>query len=61
VATTVKPEEMKLARQVIATFDAPLDLADYRGEYHEGCRQLRTPPEPRWGGNRLAITILVYD
>src|SRR5215210_7110228 len=30
VPLSVKPEEMKLARQVIATFDGPLDLASYQ-------------------------------
>ena len=39
VATTVKPEEMKLAQQVIATFDGPLDLADYKDEYREGLQR----------------------
>ena len=28
VATTVKPAELQLAKQVIATFDGPVDLAD---------------------------------
>src|SRR5256885_12723743 len=32
VPTTVKPEEMKLARQVIATFEQPLDLSSYKDE-----------------------------
>src|SRR6202140_5875959 len=36
VPSTVKPEEMKLAKQVIATFEGPLDLADYKDEYREG-------------------------
>src|SRR3954468_12229317 len=40
VATSVTPEEMKLARQVIATFDAPLNLADYRDEYREGLQKI---------------------
>ena len=31
----VKPEEMKLAQQVIATFEGPLDLANYKDEYRE--------------------------
>jgi DNA end-binding protein Ku len=39
VATTVKPEEMKLAKQVIATFDG-LDLADYKDEYREGLQRI---------------------
>ena len=36
----VKPEEMKLARQVIATFDAELNLKDYKDEYTEGLRDI---------------------
>jgi DNA end-binding protein Ku len=40
VPAKVKPEEMKLARQVIATFDADLDLKDYKDEYREGLRKI---------------------
>jgi DNA end-binding protein Ku len=40
VPATVKPEELKLAQQVIATFEGPLDLADYRDEYREGLQRL---------------------
>jgi DNA end-binding protein Ku len=40
VPTKVKPEEMKLARQVIATFDADLNLKDYKDEYNEGLRKI---------------------
>src|SRR6186713_2835800 len=40
VPATVKPEEMKLAKQVIATFDAELNLKDYKDEYREGLRQI---------------------
>ena len=40
VPTRVKPEEMKLAKQVIATFDAPLNLKDYQDEYTEGLRRI---------------------
>jgi DNA end-binding protein Ku len=40
VATTVRPEEMKLARQVIATFEGPLDLTAYKDEYREGLQRL---------------------
>ena len=36
----VKPEEMKLARQVVATFDAELNLKDYKDEYKEGLRRI---------------------
>ena len=40
MATTVKPEEMKLAQQVIATFEGPLDLANYKDEYREGLQRI---------------------
>src|SRR5215207_3980155 len=40
VSTKVKPEEMKLAKQVIATFDGELNLKDYKDEYREGLRQI---------------------
>ena len=40
VPAKVKPEEMKLARQVIETFEEPLDLADYKDEYHEGLQRI---------------------
>jgi DNA end-binding protein Ku len=40
VPATVRPDEIKLARQVIATFDAPLDLANYRDEYREGLQAI---------------------
>jgi DNA end-binding protein Ku len=40
VPTKVKPEEMKLAKQVIATFDGTLNLKDYRDEYNEGLRAI---------------------
>jgi len=40
VPATVKPEEMKLARQVIQTFEQPLNLADYKDEYRAGLQQI---------------------
>jgi DNA end-binding protein Ku len=40
VPTTVKPEEMKLARQVIQTFEQPLNLAEYRDEYRDGLQRI---------------------
>jgi DNA end-binding protein Ku len=40
VPSTVKPEEMKLARQVIQTFEQPLDLSDYKDEYREGLQRI---------------------
>jgi DNA end-binding protein Ku len=40
VPAKVKPEEMKLAKQVIATFDGELDLKEYKDEYKEGLRAI---------------------
>ena len=40
VPDTVKPEEMKLARQVISTFEGPLNLHDYKDEYREGLQKI---------------------
>src|SRR5213596_3647926 len=40
VSSTVKPEEIRLARQVIATFEGPLNLSDYRDEYREGLQRI---------------------
>src|SRR5229473_3012104 len=40
VPAKVKPEEMKLARQVIATFEQPLDLSTYKDEYREGLQRI---------------------
>jgi DNA end-binding protein Ku len=40
VPDKVKPEEIKLARQVIETFEQPLDLASYRDEYREGLQRI---------------------
>src|SRR3989442_3320625 len=40
VPSKVKPEEMKLAKQVISTFDAELNLKDYKDEYKEGLRKI---------------------
>ena len=40
VPATVKPEEMKLARQVIQTFEQPLNLATYKDEYREGLQRI---------------------
>ena len=36
----VDPAEMKLAKQVIESFEGALDLADYKDEYQEGLRQI---------------------
>jgi DNA end-binding protein Ku len=40
VPEKVKPEEIKLARQVIQTFEQPLDLANYHDEYREGLQRI---------------------
>src|SRR5256714_3341774 len=40
VPETVRPEEMKLARQVIQTFEAPLNLSNYKDEYREGLQRI---------------------
>jgi DNA end-binding protein Ku len=40
VPDRVKPEEIKLARQVIGTFEGPLSLSDYRDEYREGLQRI---------------------
>jgi len=39
VPSRVKPEDMKRGKQVIATFDANLDLKTYKDEYTHGLRQ----------------------
>jgi DNA end-binding protein Ku len=40
VSTSVKPEEVKLAKQVIGTFEGPLNLADYKDEYRAGLQRI---------------------
>ncbi len=40
VPTKVRPEEIKLAKQVIGTFESELNLKDYKDEYREGLRQI---------------------
>src|SRR5205807_3955609 len=40
VPEKVKPEEMKLAKQVIETFEGPLNLSDYKDEYREGLQRI---------------------
>ena len=36
----VKPEEVKLARQVMGTFEGDVDFGSYRDEYQDGLRQI---------------------
>jgi DNA end-binding protein Ku len=40
VPDKVKADEIKLAKQVIDTFEAPLDLREYRDEYQEELRRI---------------------
>jgi DNA end-binding protein Ku len=40
VPTTVKPDEVKLARQVIGTFEGDVDFRAYHDEYQEGLREI---------------------
>jgi DNA end-binding protein Ku len=40
VPTTVKPEELKLARQVVEMYAGELDLKDYKDEYKDELRRI---------------------
>ncbi len=40
VPAKVRPEEIKLAKQVIETFEGPLDLTTYKDEYREGLQKI---------------------
>jgi len=40
VPTKVKPDEVKLAQQVIGAFEGELDLSSFRDEYKEGLREI---------------------
>jgi DNA end-binding protein Ku len=40
VPEKIKPEEIKLARQVIGNFEGELDLSEYRDEYQEELRHI---------------------
>ena len=53
VPAAVKPEEMKLARQVIQTFEQPLNLADYKDEYRAG---LQTIIDAKIAGEEVVAT-----
>ena len=37
---TVKPAEVKLAQQVMGTFEGELDFTSYRDDYQEGLREI---------------------
>jgi len=38
--STVKPEEVKLAKQVMGTFEGDVDLQEYRDDYQVGLREI---------------------
>ena len=38
--TTVKPDEVKLARQVIGTFEGEIDFTSYKDDYQVGLREI---------------------
>jgi DNA end-binding protein Ku len=40
VGAAVKPAEVQLARQIIESFEGPLDLATYKDEYQEGLKAI---------------------
>src|SRR5215471_12720393 len=40
VVNKAKPEEAKLARQIIESFEGPLDLTTYKDEYQEGLKAI---------------------
>jgi len=40
VPSKVKPEEIKLAQQVMATFEGPVDFQAYKDEYQVGLREI---------------------
>ena len=40
LSSKVRPDELKLARQVVATFDGDLNLKDYKDEYRDGLRRI---------------------
>jgi len=40
VPEKLKPEEVKLARQVMSTFEGDVDFESYKDEYQEGLRQI---------------------
>ncbi len=40
VPDKIKPDEIKLARQVIGTFEGKLDLAEFHDEYKDGLRKI---------------------
>ena len=49
----LKPDEVKLARQVIGTFEEELDLTNFKDEYREGLRRII---EARIAGEEVVAT-----
>ena len=47
VPRTVKPAEMKLAKQVVEIFEGELNLKDYKDEYKEGLQENHRRPDCR--------------
>src|SRR5262249_112922 len=50
VTSQAKPDEARLARQIIESFEGPLHLKTYKDEYHQrnqngASRSSRTPPK----------------
>jgi len=50
---TIKPDEIKLARQVIGTFEDELDLKNFKDDYREGLRKII---EARIAGEEVVAT-----
>jgi DNA end-binding protein Ku len=46
VPTEVKPDQVKLAQQVIGTFEGPLDLRDHKDGYRRALSESSTPRSP---------------
>ena len=40
ITSKAKPNEVKLAKQIIESFEGPLDLSTYKDEYQEGLRSI---------------------
>jgi DNA end-binding protein Ku len=52
ITAKAKPTEVKLAKQIIESFEGPLDLATYRDEYQEGLRQII---DAKIGGQEVVV------
>ena len=54
VPSKVKPDEIKLAKQVIGNFEAALNLAEYRDEYQE---ELQRIIDAKIAGEEVVATV----